>query len=256
MRDDDAKKAIEDRYTSLARGIKSSCCEPQCCGDYPDEELLGSPGEAAEVSAGCGNPTAHAEIKSGMTVVDLGSGGGMDAFLAARKTGPTGRVIGVDATPEMIRRARETSRKHGFENTEFRLGEIEHLPVESGVADLVISNCVINLSTDKPRVSREAHRVLKPGGQLLVSDIVTLHEMPREIKDSPIQWAQCLAGAIPEEEFLQGLERAGFEDPTVVERQVYTAEHIRGFIEDDDIDPGVADQADGVFASSTITARK
>ena len=209
------RKAVRERYARLATA--RGCCSKSCCAtdsdprirEHADEDLSSLPREAEDVSAGCGNPLALMEVREGQVVLDLGSGGGIDVFLASPKAGPGGRVIGVDSTPEMVWRARETAEKEGYDNVEFRLGEIEHLPVESGSVDLVISNCVINLSPDKDRVFREICRVLKPGGRLSVSDIVTLSPLPREILEDIQSWTECVSGAITEDEYLEKIRSAG-----------------------------------------------
>ena len=169
--------------------------------------------------AGCGNPTALADLKEGETVLDLGSGGGIDAFLAAKRVGVTGRVIGVDMTEEMIELANKNKKKMNAKNVEFRLGEIEDLPVEDGSVDVIMSNCVINLSPDKERVFREAYRVLKPGGRMMISDIVTKGELPADVRRDLELWAGCMAGALEESEYLQKIRNAGFREVEVVSKQ-------------------------------------
>lgn len=181
------------------------------------------------MSAGCGNPIAIAELQEGMVVVDLGSGGGIDAFLASKRVGASGKVYGIDATPEMIARARKTARENGYDNVEFRLGEIEHIPLESNIADVIISNCVINLSPDKPQVFREAFRILRPGGKLTVSDILLMRELPPELKDDMEAWSACFSGALLEQDYLQAIEDAGFESAKVVDRHVYSEEQLRSY---------------------------
>jgi len=196
-----------------------SCCGPSLSQServgYGRAELAAVP-EEADLGLGCGNPTALAGLQAGETIVDLGSGGGIDCFLAARRVGPTGRVIGVDMTPEMIDRARAAAARGEYGNVEFRLGEIESLPVADGTADAVISNCVINLSPDKPRVFREAFRVLKPGGRLQVSDIVLRGELPGKLRKRVELWAGCLAGAMQEQDYLAAICAAGFTGAAVV----------------------------------------
>jgi SAM-dependent methyltransferase len=187
---------------------------------YSQGELAAVP-EGANLGLGCGNPLAFAELKEGDVVVDLGSGAGFDCFLAARRVGASGRVIGVDMTPEMVERARANARKGGHSNVEFRLGEIEHLPIADNTADMVISNCVINLSTDKPQVFREALRVLKPGGRLLVSDLVLLRPLPESVRESVEAYAGCISGAMLREDYLQAMRDAGFMDVEVVAESHY-----------------------------------
>ncbi|TET39697.1 MAG: arsenite methyltransferase [Dehalococcoidia bacterium] len=221
----DIKKFVRERYAEIARQQTPSCCAPRseeattCCSPgaqetsyarrlYSREEL-----ESISVnipSLGCGNPAAVAELKAGEVVLDLGSGGGIDCFLAAQKVGPEGRVIGLDMTAEMIRLARENAEKLSLDNVEFRLGEMEHMPIEASSVDVVISNCVINLSPDKDAVFQEAFRVLKPGGRMCVSDIVTQGELTAEVRESLEQWAACVAGALGERVYLEKIRAAGF----------------------------------------------
>jgi len=220
------KQHVKKHYAEVAKG--NSCCEtPSCCSPssrtsyariigYSDEELKGLPDSAIAPIAGCGNPTALAGLKEGEVVLDLGSGGGIDAFLAAKKVGPKGKVIGVDMTEEMVQLAKENAEKIKTENVEFRLGEIENLPVEDGMVDVIISNCVINLSPDKDKVFTEAFRVLKSGGRLLISDIVTQGELPNEIRENMEMWASCIAGALDEKDYLQKIRNAGFQKIEVV----------------------------------------
>lgn len=227
------KKSVREHYATVARS-GSSCCGPAaggCCGlstaedlslaiGYSAQELTAVP-EGANLGLGCGNPLAFAELKEGDVVVDLGSGAGFDCFLASPRVGTTGRVIGVDMTPEMIEKARANAAKSGHANVEFRLGEIEHLPVADNAADMIISNCVINLSTDKAQVFREAFRVLKPGGVLMVSDLVLLRPLPESVRRSVEAYAGCIAGALPKEEYLQAIRQAGFQEVEVVGESVY-----------------------------------
>jgi len=213
----DPRTEVRRRYAQAARG---GCCGGADAGrsgrlGYSRQELASIP-EEADLGLGCGNPAAMGELKAGETVVDLGSGGGIDCLLAARRVGGEGRVIGVDMTPEMIERARRAASKAGAANVEFRLGEIEHLPVADGTADVVISNCVINLSPDKRQTFREAYRILKEGGRLAVSDIVLLEELPPRLRESMELYAGCVAGAMIKGEYLKAIEEAGFRNVAVV----------------------------------------
>ncbi len=225
MSEEGIRKAVRERYGERARA-GTSCCRASrsCCGSsesasraigYTDEELGAIP-EGANLGLGCGNPTALASLKEGDTVLDLGAGGGIDCFLAAQAVGPSGRAIGVDMTAEMIDRARENARASGIDNVEFRLGEIEHLPVADNSVDVVISNCVVNLSPDKPQVFREAFRALKPGGRLVISDIVLLKPLPDGIKESIEAYVGCVAGASMKADYIAAIEAAGFEDIKVL----------------------------------------
>ena len=203
----------------------SSCCAESPVGiqlGYSPEQLAALP-EGANLGLGCGNPTALLGLKAGQTVLDLGSGAGIDCFLAARKVGPGGRVIGVDMTPEMIDRARAAARKNGYANVEFRLGEIESLPIADSSVDVIVSNCVINLSTEKERVFREAFRVLKPGGRLMISDIMLREALPERLATNAALFAGCVAGAVLKEDYLRMMREAGFSS-VMVEREKETAE--------------------------------
>lgn len=228
MKGNDIRKEVKKKYGRIAAGAGScGCSSAGCCGSSPSaEELSASVGytpeelavlpEGANLGLGCGNPVALASLQTGETVLDLGSGGGIDCFLAARQVGPSGRVIGVDMTAEMIRLARENLKKSGLENVEFRQGEIEDLPLEDGTVDAVISNCVINLSTDKERVFREVYRVLKPGGRLMVSDIVLDGELPAAVQDSVVAYTGCIGGALQRRDYLAAMAKAGFTGVEVV----------------------------------------
>lgn len=222
------RKYVRDRYAGIAKQ-GGSCCEPKsACGcdgtaetvgrtiGYSEEELQSVP-QGANLGLGCGNPVAFASLAEGETVLDLGAGAGFDCFLAARAVGPTGRVIGVDMTPEMVEKARENARKGGYANVEFRLGEIENLPAADGSVDAVISNCVINLSTAKERVFAEACRVLKPGGRAMISDLVLSRALPPAVVGSLAAYAGCIAGAVLKDEYLRLLEKVGFRDVRVME---------------------------------------
>jgi len=223
-RDDEIRKSVRENYAKRATSCQSGC-GGTCCSEsaspvsqaigYSNDELRSIP-QGADLGLGCGHPTALASLKAGEIVLDLGSGAGIDCFLAVDKVGETGRAIGVDMTPEMIERARENARKEGIENVEFRLGEIEHLPVADASVDVVISNCVINLSPDKPQVFREAYRTLKRGGRLMVSDIVLRGELPTEVRESMEQYVGCVAGASQIDDYLGAIRDAGFRDVTIV----------------------------------------
>ncbi|MCL5036804.1 MAG: arsenite methyltransferase [Chloroflexi bacterium] len=218
MNKEDARKIVRDAYGGIAKG-KEGCgcgCGPDAAGfaksiGYSEKELDVIPREA-NLGLSCGNPTALAGLKEGEVVLDLGSGAGFDCFLAAAKVGPGGRVIGVDMTPEMIEKARNTAKKNGVENVEFRLGEIENLPAADSSVDVVISNCVINLSPDKPGVLREVYRVLKPGGRLAVSDIALLKELPEKILESIVAYVGCISGAVIIDEYEKVVREAGFKN--------------------------------------------
>lgn len=229
MKEEEIRKVVRESYGQIAKKGRSCCSIPtSCCGEenliteiskrigYTEKDLQAVP-EGANLGLGCGNPVALASLQEGNIVLDLGAGAGFDCFLAANKVGEKGRVIGVDMTPEMLEKARENARRGGYKNTEFRLGEIENLPVANNYVDVIISNCVINLSPDKRRVFQEAFRVLKPGGSLMVSDIVLLKELPPEIKNSAAAYVSCVAGASTKEEYLAAIKEAGFEEIKVLE---------------------------------------
>lgn len=234
MKEKEIKKVVKGRYARIAKQDQQSCC-PSCGGGvnllsqaevigYSREDLEHIPEETI-MGLGCGNPTAIAELKAGEVVLDLGSGAGVDVFLAANKVGPTGRVIGVDMTKEMVDKAKDIARDYGYHNVEFRLGEIENLPVEDKFVDVVISNCVINLSLDKSKVFQEAYRVLKPKGRLIISDIVSEGMLPAEIKDNLDAWACCIGGALEQQEYLREIKEAGFENVQVLSSKEF---HIEG----------------------------
>jgi len=215
---DEIRTEVRNHYSTIARGASTGCCGGGACGSeqlgYSKADLAAVP-PGADLGLGCGNPQAIAELRAGETVVDLGAGGGFDAFLAARGVGSSGRVIGVDMSSDMIQLARTNAAKHGTTNVEFRLGEIEHLPVQDGVADVVMSNCVINLSPDKPAVFREAFRVLKPGGRLAITDVVAVAPMPPELAADIAALCGCVAGAAGLEEVRDLLATIGFTDVRV-----------------------------------------
>ncbi len=222
------KSEVRARYGAIA-ATSGSCCGPASgcgCGDpslaigYAPQDLEAAP-DGANLGLGCGNPVALASLQPGETVLDLGSGAGFDAFLAAKRVGPEGHVIGVDMTPEMLAKARNLAAQHGYANVEFRQGDIEALPVEDASVDVILSNCVINLTTDKVRTFREAHRVLKPGGRLMVSDLVLLKPLPATVRQNMDAYAACLAGALLKEDYLAAIEAAGFREVTVVGESSY-----------------------------------
>jgi SAM-dependent methyltransferase len=229
MKKEEVRKTVREGYAQVAKS-SSSCCAPQSsCGcssnvatdiskrvGYSDQDIESVP-DGANLGLGCGNPVALASLKKGDVVLDLGSGAGFDCFLAANTVGKSGKVIGVDMTPEMIEKARENARRGGYQNVEFRLGEIEHLPTADNSVDVIISNCVINLSPEKGRVFKEAFRVLKPGGRLMVSDIVLLNELPDSIKKSVAAYIGCVAGASLKDEYLENIKAAGFKEVAVVD---------------------------------------
>ncbi len=229
------KQLVKEGYGKIAQQ-KSSCCPTSsCCGNanlaknisktvgYSDEEMNTVP-DGANLGLGCGNPVAIASLKEGDVVLDLGSGAGFDAFLASPRVGKTGKVIGVDMTPEMLEKARINAEKGGYDNVEFRSGEIEKLPVEDSSIDVIISNCVINLSPDKESVFKESFRVLKPGGRLMVSDLVLVKELPDGIKDSVEAYVGCFAGAIMKDEYLSFIKKAGFRDVKIISQSNYPIE--------------------------------
>jgi arsenite methyltransferase len=250
MHNQKLKDVIKDRYGKIARGEQTFCCPScgptttdQCLAvGYTAEDLRLVP-ELAILGVGCGNPTALADLKEGETVLDLGSGAGIDVFLAAKKVGPHGRVIGVDMTEDMVARGQQLAREHGFANVEFRLGYIEQLPVDSATVDVIISNCVINLTPDKLASFTEIHRVLKPGGRILISDLVTAGELPEDVRASAAAWADCLAGAMAKEAYLETIRSAGFADVTVVSQSSYEA-------------PGMDERLQGKIISVKVGAVK
>jgi arsenite methyltransferase len=227
------KKNVKQHYAEVAQRAQApascSCCGPVSKAKYAEaigyvkEQITTLPEGAIAASAGCGNPTALAGLQEGEVVLDLGSGGGIDIFLAAKKVGPHGRAIGVDMTPDMIELAQKGAKDMGLDNVEFRLGDIEDLPVDDQSVDVIISNCVINLAPDKDKVFREAYRVLKPGGRLMVSDIVTDGELPKAVRDSPDAWSGCVAGALDERIYVGKIHDAGFQDVKVVSKRPFKA---------------------------------
>jgi len=246
----DVKEFVKERYGKIARGEQSFCCSscsPSVTGQslavgYSPEELAAIPPEAI-LGVGCGNPTALADLKPGEVVVDLGSGAGIDVFLAAGRVGERGRVIGIDMTEDMIKRGNALAAKHGYRNVEFRLGEIEHLPVDSDSVDVIISNCVINLAPDKSLVFREAARVLKPGGRMMISDLVTAGELPEDVRRSLAAWANCIAGAMEKEAYLAAIREAGLGEVAIMSECPYEF-------------PGMDDRLKGRIISVKVRALK
>jgi arsenite methyltransferase len=237
MKQKKIKEVVKEKYARIAKQDRESCCSSCACGvspsalteaiGYSREDLEHVPQEAI-MGLGCGNPTAIADLEAGKVVLDLGSGAGIDVFLAAKKVGPTGRVIGVDMTQEMVDKAERIARNHGYGNVEFRLGEIERLPIENESVDVVISNCVINLCLDKSKAFREAYRILKPGGRLTVSDIVSQGTLPEDIRNNPNAWACCIAGALEQQDYLAKIKQAGFEDVQVASSKAFHIEDAEG----------------------------
>ncbi len=265
------KDVVRQKYgeaaSRAAQGERNSCCGGSSCGEqawdpitsnlYDDAQAGDVPAQALLASLGCGNPTALAELHAGETVLDLGSGGGIDVLLSAKRVGPTGHVFGLDMTDEMLALAEENKRKSGLPNVHFLKGEIEAIPLPANSVDVIISNCVINLSADKDRVLKEAFRVLKPGGRFAVSDVIVRGQMPASIRRSMELWVGCVAGALSDEEYLAKLSAAGFEQAGIEITRVYAADDAREFLsgEGGDIDTLVA-EVDGKFASSFIRAVK
>ena len=257
------KDAVREKYAKAATGqANAGCCGGSSCDPitsdlYSADEAAGVPAEALQKSLGCGNPTALIDLQPGQTVLDLGSGGGIDVLLSARRVGPTGKVYGLDMTDEMLALARENQRRAGATNVEFLKGEIEAIPLPDASVDVVISNCVINLSSDKDQVLREAFRVLRPGGRFAVSDVVVRGEVPAEVRRSMELWVGCIAGALQETEYRAKLTAAGFESVDVDPWRVYDVKDARQFLEDAGIDSDrAAAEADGKFASAFIRATK
>ncbi|MGC2493709.1 arsenite methyltransferase [Candidatus Binatus sp.] len=267
MSGESIKETVREEYAKAARRVTEqqggSCCaqvapagNPITSNLYGDREKASLPAEAIAASLGCGNPTALAELKPGETVLDLGSGGGIDVILSARRVGPSGKAYGLDMTDEMLALARENQRKAGVQNVEFLKGEIEHIPLPDNSVDVIISNCVINLSSDKDRVLREAFRVLKRGGRFAVSDIVVRGAMPAEVKRMVELWAGCIAGALEESEYRSKLAAAGFDQIEVEPTRIYTAADAKGLFGDNKSIEAIVQKADGKFMSAFVRARK
>ncbi len=269
MKEEETRKFVREGYAKIAKK-DSSCCGPinSCCGStdlapdiskeigYTEEELTSVP-EGANLGLGCGNPVALASLKAGETVLDLGSGAGFDCFLAANKVGKNGKVIGIDMTPEMLEKARENARKGNYENVDFRLGEIENLPAADNSVDIIISNCVINLAPDKRRVFKEAFRVLRPGGRLMISDIVLLKELPDFIRNSIEAYIGCISGAIMKNEYIETIKAAGFQEVRIIEETSFPIESMandptaKAIIKDSGISPAKIKEV-----GSTVTSIK
>ncbi len=269
MDETEIKQEVRERYAREALKVRdakgSACCgssanvrtDPITSNLYADAETALIPAEALAASLGCGNPTALAELKPGERVLDLGSGGGIDVLLSARRVGPTGKAYGLDMTDEMLALARDNQRKAGVQNAEFLKGEIENIPLPDNSVDVIISNCVINLSANKDRVLAEAFRVLKPGGRFAVSDVVVRGEIPSEIRRKVELWAGCIAGALEDREYEAKLARAGFENVEVEPTRVYQASQAKDLLASFGPDADrIAAAVDGKFASAFIRARK
>jgi len=257
----DIKEAVRETYSQAAVRA-GSCCGPASSGPissnlYSDQETGELPEAAVLASLGCGNPTALAELKPGETVLDLGSGGGIDVLLSARRVGPTGKAYGLDMTNEMLALARANQTKVGAQNVEFLKGEIEHIPLPDNSVDVIISNCVINLSADKDQVIREAFRVLKPGGRFAVSDVVTRGEVPEQLRRDMLLWVGCIAGALEEVEYKSKLGAAGFAQASIEPTRIYRVEDAREFLTGKGIDvDAMAREVDGKFMGAFIRAVK
>ena len=260
------QEAVREKYGEIARSVgKSGCCGPTTCGCgdpitsdlYSHAETAGLPADAVAVSLGCGNPTASIDLQPGEMVLDLGSGGGIDVLLSAKRVGPAGKVYGLDMTDDMLTLARENQRKAGATNVEFLKGTIEAIPLPDQSVDVIISNCVINLSVDKDAVLRESFRVLKPGGRFAVSDVVIQGDLPAEIRRSLELWVGCIAGALRDDEYVTKLQAAGFVDAAVEPWRVYKVDDARAFLADAGIEVDrIAPEIDDKVASAFIRARK
>ena len=269
-RSSDVKEVVREKYGQAALRVKAgqsgccgdapsatSCCDPITSNLYDAGQTGEVPDAAMKASLGCGNPTALAALKPGETVLDLGSGGGIDVLLSARRVGPTGKAYGLDMTDAMLTLADENKRKSGLGNIEFLKGEIEHIPLPDNSVDVIISNCVINLSADKDRVLREAFRVLKPGGRFAVSDIVTRGEIPPEIRKNLLLWAGCVSGALDENDYRKKLGAAGFEGIGIEPTRIHRVEESASFFKEQGIDiETIGPQIDKKFMSAFIRARK
>src|SRR5437867_42804 len=266
----DIQQAVREKYGAIATSVqessgKTGCCGPSACGCgdpitsnlYSDAETRSLPADAVAASLGCGNPTALLALEPGQTVLDLGSGGGIDVLLSAKRVGPAGKVYGLDMTDEMLALARENQKKAGATNVEFLKGTIEAIPLPDRSVDVIISNCVINLSTDKDAVLRESFRVLKPGGRFAVSDVVVRGDVPAGVRRSMELWVGCIAGALDERDYALKLRAAGFADVEVEPWRIYHVEEARAFLTESGLDVDrLASDIDGRFASAFIRARK
>src|SRR5471032_1821846 len=266
----DIQQAVREKYGAIATSVtqsssKPGCCGPRACGGddpitsnlYSDSEASSLPADAVAASLGCGNPTALLTLEPGQTVLDLGSGGGIDVLLSAKRVGPTGKAYGLDMTDEMLALARENQRKAGATNVEFLKGTIESIPLPDNSVDVIISNCVINLSSDKDAVLREAFRVLKPGGRFAVSDVVVHGPVPAEIRRKVELWVGCVAGALDEADYRAKLTGAGFQHVDIDAWRVYNVDDARAFLTEAGIDvDAMAPQVEGKFASAFIRATK
>ena len=269
MSDKNIQEAVKERYAAAAKqvagrktaccggGAESSGCDPITRNLYNESDRAALPADAVAASLGCGNPTALAELKPGEIVLDLGSGGGIDVLLSAKRVGPTGKAYGLDMTDEMLALARENQKKAGVENVAFLKGTIENIPLPENSVDVIISNCVINLSGDKDLVLREAFRVLKPGGRFAVSDVVVRGDVPSEIRRNLELWAGCIAGALQETEYLQKLQAAGFTSLEIEPARIYQVDEARDFLTAAGLDPDqVAPLVENKFMSAFIRAAK
>jgi arsenite methyltransferase len=268
----ETQQIVKDKYGSLARQVSENSARASCCGSaaqelgadaicdnlYALDELSELPEAAVLASLGCGNPTALAKLEPGQVVLDLGSGGGIDVLLSARRVGPTGKAYGLDMTDDMLELARANQQRAGVTNVEFLKGEIEKIPLPANSVDVIISNCVVNLSADKDQVLREAFRVLKPGGLFAVSDIVSRGEVPAELRRNVELWIGCVAGALHQDEYTQKLQAAGFLEISIEPTRVYSAEDAEGLMQasGSDLDRALLADLDGKFFSGFIRARK
>lgn len=269
MSTENIKEVVKEKYGQAAQRVSSGssccastvlsdgCCDPITSNLYDSIQTGQIPEEAVRASLGCGNPTMLAQLGEGETVLDLGSGGGIDVLLSAKRVGPSGKAYGLDMTDEMLALARENQRKAGVANVEFLKGEIENIPLPDNSVDVIISNCVINLSADKSKVLREAFRVLKPGGRFAVSDVVLRGDVPAEVRDSVLLWVGCIAGALQDKEYESKLAEAGFESIEIEPTRIYKVEDARAFLTGEGIDvDAIAPQVDGKFMSAFVRATK